>query len=200
MQNDRVSTTEFGIIILAAGGSSRLGRPKQLLLYSGKPLLQHLVQVASATSASKVIVVLGAHEEQIRNAVELHGVQIVTNHNWQEGMASSVRSGINALVETCPQIQAVILMLCDQPYVTTALLNSLAAVHSGTGKKIVASGYNHIPGPPALFHCSIFSELLQLKGDVGARAIIQQHMPDVEMVAFSKGSVDIDTEEDCRNL
>lgn len=189
-----------GIIILAAGASSRLGQPKQLLPYVDNTLLHHSIQVAIDSMADTVIVVLGAHAEQIEKEIDSHLTSIVVNHNWQEGMASSIKCGINALIETIPQTESAILMLCDQPHVTTTLLNNLITTHHKTGKAIVASSYNNTAGAPALFHKSIFPELLQLNGDVGARAIIKQRSNDVEVIEFPKGNIDIDTWTDFDNF
>ena len=190
----------IGIIILAAGGSARLGQPKQLLPYAGTTLLQHAIHAATESVADYVIVVVGSRADEISKAIEPGKAVIVVNTNWQEGMASSIRCGINELIKDCPQTNGVLLMLCDQPHVTAALLNDLITAHQNTGKPIVASNYNGAVGAPALFHKSIFPKLLQLKGDIGARSVIQRHDKDVAVVAFSKGNVDIDTAADYEAL
>ena len=91
-------------------------------------------------------------------------------------------------------------MTCDQPYVTGVLLKSLVESHAKTGKKVVTCSYADTYGPPTFFHQSIFSELLQLNGDIGARKIVNQHVDEVEAIAFPKGDVDVDTEEDYEKL
>lgn len=189
-----------GIIVLAAGSSSRLGQPKQLLPYGDTTLLQHAIRVATGAVANSVMVVLGSHADQIREAIERDKAQIVINKHWQEGMASSIRYGINMLVSDYPQTDGVILMLCDQPYVDAALLNSLTATHADTSKAIVASSYNGVVGVPAFFHKSVFPRLLVLTGETGARLIIQQYTGEVATVAFSQGNVDIDTAADYEAL
>ena len=163
-------------------------------------MLQHAIQIALESTAKTVIVVLGAQAEQIKKVIKGTEAQVVLNTDWQEGMASSIRCGIHSLTETHPDIESTILMLCDQPYVTPTLLNKLITAHQATGKAILASSYDDTTGVPALFHKSIFPGLLQLKGDVGARAIIQQHRGNVEVVAFARGSIDIDTQEDFVDL
>lgn len=190
----------IGVIILAAGDSSRLGTPKQLLAYEGKTLLQHSLQVAVDSLAHPVIVVLGDHADDIKRETDLNSVHAVVNAGWQEGMASSIRLGIKTLLEIDPHTDGAVLMLCDQPFVTSALLNDLIAAHQNTGKAIVASSYSNTLGVPAFFHKSIFPELLQLKDDSGAKRIIQQHAKEVDAIAFSKGNVDIDTEADYQEL
>jgi molybdenum cofactor cytidylyltransferase len=99
-----------------------------------------------------------------------------------------------------PLAKGLILMVCDQPYVSAALLNDLLATHYNTGKPIVTSGYANTFGPPTFFHKSIFPELLQLKGDVGARNILKNHIEEVEVIAFPPGSLDIDSNEDYQKL
>jgi molybdenum cofactor cytidylyltransferase len=190
----------IGLVILAAGSSSRLGAPKQLLPYTGKTLLQHSIDVATGSDAGPVLVVLGSEAEIIKDNIQAPAARVIINNQWKEGMASSIRCGLNALMQQYPLTEAVVIMVCDQPYADQALLNKLISVHQNTGKPIVASCYDHITGVPALFHKSIFPELLQLKGDVGAKSIIQRHAGEVDVVTFSKGGVDIDTATDYKEL
>ena len=196
----KTSDTNIGIILLAAGSSSRLGRPKQLLSYDGQTLLQHTVQVASASNAHPVVVVLGANAEMIRDHIKDLDVVLVDNPDWQEGMASSIRSGINSFTEFARDAEGIILMVCDQPHVTSSLLNEIITAHKRTGKPIVASSYEATFGPPVFFHRSLFDELLQLKGDIGARSIVRQHTDEVEVTPFPEGVFDIDTEADFKKL
>ncbi|MEI6945616.1 nucleotidyltransferase family protein [Paraflavisolibacter sp. H34] len=190
----------WGVVLLAAGRSSRLGRPKQLLPYKGKSLLRHSLQVACATSAQTVVVVVGAAAAAVQQEGEGSRAQVVVNEAWQEGMAASIRQGIRELLRIQPGAEGVILMVCDQPFVTTALLHDILKTHQQTGQLMVASGYGNTAGPPVFFHQTLFSELLQLQGDTGARSLIRQHARDVEVVAFPEGHLDIDTEEDYQKL
>jgi molybdenum cofactor cytidylyltransferase len=196
MKIESGNTTNTGVIILAAGSSTRLGSPKQLLPYQNTTLLQHSLQVATEALLSSVVLVTGAYAEQIVNETDCKNVTVVVNKDWKEGMAASIRCGLTAIIEITPQIDSVILMLCDQPFVTSALLNELVQAQQKTGKAIVASGYDGIAGAPALFHHNKFGELLQLKNDMGARGIIKKYSTEVEVVHFSKGTVDIDTAAD----
>jgi len=177
-----------------------LGRPKQLLPYNGKSLLEHIVDAANESEASPVIVVLGANAELLEKQVEDLKVRVVENKEWKEGMASSVRCGINTLMHIAPAVDSAIVMVCDQPFVTSSLLNQLIVTQRETGKPIVTCQYETTIGPPALFHKTIFSELLQLKGDAGARKIIEQRRHEVATVSFNKGIIDIDTEDDYKAL
>jgi molybdenum cofactor cytidylyltransferase len=181
------------IVVLAAGMSSRLGSPKQLLAYQGNSLLQHVVSIALQTTMRPVVVVVGANSDLVKKEIEGTGVVVVNNEEWQEGMASSLRCGLVAVQKISADVDGIIFMVCDQPYVSTSLLNNLINKQRETGKPIVASNYGEAIGPPVLFYKSIFQELLQLKGDAGARKIIQQHGDEVAAVLFPKGNIDIDT-------
>ena len=186
--------------MLAAGSSSRMGRPKQLLSHNGKSLLEHTVDSANDAEANPVVVVLGANAELLENIVDEKKVHIVENKEWKEGMASSIRCGLQTLLHIAPSSDAVIIMVCDQPYVSASLLNELIAAQNKTGKQIVTSKYENTIGPPALFYKSIFPELLELKGDAGARKIVEQHTNEIATVLFTKGNIDIDTEADYKAL
>ncbi len=186
--------------MLAAGSSCRLGRPKQLLPYNGKSLLEHTVDTANDADANPIIVVLGSNTALLEKVIDEKKVHIVENKEWKEGMASSIRCGLNTLMHIAPLSDAVILMVCDQPYVSASLLNKLITTQKNTGKPIVTSQYENTFGPPALFYKTIFLELLKLKGDAGARKIVEQHSNDVATVLFTKGNIDIDTEADYKAL
>jgi molybdenum cofactor cytidylyltransferase len=194
------TANNIGVVILAAGSSSRLGKPKQLLEFNGKSLLQHSIDEATNSNASAVIIVLGDNADSISKEVDKNKAHIVRNSEWEEGMASSVRNGLSTLQRILPSTDAVIFMVCDQPYVSASLINELINRQKETGKGIVTSSYGEAIGPPALFHESLFNELMRLKGDAGARKIIQQHSDDVATVLFTKGKIDIDTNEDYEAL
>jgi molybdenum cofactor cytidylyltransferase len=125
---------------------------------------------------------------------------MVYNNEWKEGVSSSVRAGLKELVSLNPGADAAIFMVCDQPLVTYELLDNLMTTHYKTGKPIITSAVDDDPCPPALFHQSIFPELLQLTGDHGARKIIEIHAGNLVKVPFAGGKVDIDTEADYRAL
>jgi molybdenum cofactor cytidylyltransferase len=177
-----------------------MGRPKQLLPYKGKSLLEHTVDTANDAEANPVIVVLGANAAVLEKEIDEKKVHIVENKEWQEGMASSIRCGLNTLLQIAPSSDAVILMVCDQPFVSASLLNELITTQKNTGKLIVTSQYENTIGPPAIFYKPIFPELLKLKGDAGARNIVTQHSDDTAAVLFTEGKIDIDTEADYNAL
>lgn len=189
-----------GIVILAGGASTRLGRPKQLLQYRGKTLLNHAVNEAINAKADAVVVILGKNADLFEGEIDNQEVSVVINKNWKEGMASSVRLGLDSLLKSKPYIDAVILMVCDQPHISSSVLNELITKQQKTTKQIVTCNYGESIGPPALFHKKYFRDLAKLNGDVGARNIIEQNMHDVAMILFPEGKIDIDTEDDYEAL
>jgi molybdenum cofactor cytidylyltransferase len=200
MTAEKNKEEQVGIILLAAGGSSRLGKPKQLLLYKGQTLLQNTLSVALTSNAQSVIVVLGANADILQTEITNGKIHVVVNDDWQEGMGSSIRTGVKAITEINPSTEGVILLVCDQPFINSALLNNLITAHQKTGKEIVACTYGNTFGPPVFFHQSLFSELLQLKGDTGARSIVQKHLDNMEAIPFPEGIFDIDTEGDYQKI
>jgi len=187
-----------GIIILAAGASGRLGKPKQNLIYKGKTLLQSAIDIANDSKCIPVLVILGANADVIKPTIENLSINILQNENWQEGMASSIKVGITGLKKIEPKVDSVILMLCDQPFVDAELINKL--IQSKSEKGIVASAYNDTIGVPVLFDADYFEELLQLKGDEGAKKLLMKHPEDIAKIDFPLGSVDIDSTGDYEKL
>jgi molybdenum cofactor cytidylyltransferase len=188
-----------GIIILAAGNSSRLGKPKQNLIYQGKTLLQHAVSAAANSSCQPVIVVLGAIMETILPEADKAQITILHNPNWQQGMSASIRLGITELQKTA-SIENVIIMLCDQPFADATIINHILQKHKQSRKGIIASAYNNTLGVPVLFNKKYFAELLELTGDEGAKKLLTVYTDDIEPVNFEQGAIDIDTVEDYEGL
>ncbi|MCR8556328.1 nucleotidyltransferase family protein [Mucilaginibacter sp. BJC16-A38] len=187
-----------GIVILAAGSSSRLGKPKQNLIYKDKTLLQRTINAALETGCLPVIVVLGANADLIKPIAEDLPVEIIYNDDWEEGMSSSIRAGINALQKNETKVDSVILMLCDQPFVDAEILKQLIPTNSA--KNITASAYNRAIGPPVFFDGYYFPELLLLQGNEGAKKLMLKYEVNITTIPFLLGSVDIDTTEDYENL
>ncbi|MBX2904736.1 MAG: nucleotidyltransferase family protein [Taibaiella sp.] len=195
-----MTAQKTGIIILAAGSSSRMGSPKQLLTFNGATLLQHAITVAMGVGAGATLVVLGAHAEEVMPIANVSDVHVVVNNDWREGMASSIRCGLQNLLMILPEAEAVLILLCDQPYVTTKLLGECLHAAEATEKSIVACAYGNVTGVPALFKKEMFDELMLLEGDVGARRVIQRNAEHVILVPFTAGAVDIDTPDDYARL
>jgi molybdenum cofactor cytidylyltransferase len=181
-----------GCVILAAGESSRLGQPKQNLLVEGQTLLQRAVDTARKANCGLIVVVLGANAARID---PITGVTTLYNEDWAEGMASSIRTGINSISKNI-SVDKVIILLCDQPFVTTELLNTLIDKQAETGRPIVACTYGGTTGVPALFDRAFFAELLLLQGHEGAKKILTEQAANIATVPFERGNIDIDTPED----
>ena len=186
----------FGLIILAAGGSQRFGRLKQLVKIGDKTLLEHTIQVAENSKVDHIVVVLGHQSDHILPILNQTRIQVVENIHWENGMASSIHAGLQSLIERNEDMEGLIIMVCDQPYVNTELLNELILQHETSRLPIVASMYNNIYGVPAFFHSSLFDELLNLEGDKGAQGIIKRNQTFLTAVEFPEGELDIDTVED----
>lgn len=189
-----------GAVILAAGSSSRMGSPKQTLQFEGNSLLRRAALAALCAACSPVVVVTGAHAEQCRRELDQLDVREAFNPDWETGMASSIREGIEDLVSMKPDAAAAVLLLCDQPHVTSDIISSLIAAHQATGKPVTASAYGGSFGVPALFSRKLFTELTQLQGMSGAKEIIKRHATEAHFLSFPEGEVDVDTPHDFSRL
>jgi molybdenum cofactor cytidylyltransferase len=189
----------IGCLILAAGSSSRLGRPKQLLKYKEETLIEKTISTALSAGISNVYVVLGYEFEIIRNAIPELPVKIIHHRKWQEGIGSSIRTGIIKM-EQEEHFDAILIMLCDQLHISSYHLKSLTEAYLQNHKSIVATGYGHGTGVPALFDKRKFQSLRALIGDNGAKAIINENSKDVYVVNFERAGIDIDLPEDLIHL
>ena len=199
MKSDK-RTPRSAIIILAAGASTRLGQPKQLLKWRGRTLLRHSIETALASIGRPVVVVLGANADQMIPETAGLTVSTVMNVQWQEGMASSIRAGLDAVNQAQAAPESVILMLCDQPFVTSAFLDRLADQHQTGGHKIVAAEYGGTGGVPALFDRMLFPELAGLNGSQGAKPIIVKYAKSSRWIPFPEAAIDIDSADDVQRL
>jgi molybdenum cofactor cytidylyltransferase len=185
-----------GAVILAAGSSSRMGRPKQTLQFQGISLLRRATLAALDARCHPVVVVTGAHAELSCRELDQLDVHEAFNPDWETGMGSSVRAGIERLIGIDPDVAAAVLLLCDQPHVTANVVSSLLAAHHTTGKPLIASAYGDSFGVPALFSRTLFTELTQLAGSSGAKEIIKRHAWEAHFLPFAEGEVDVDTPDD----
>ena len=187
-------------MILAAGASSRMGRPKQALQFEGESLLRRAVLAALGASCAPVVVVLGANADVSGRELIGLGVTQVLNPDWERGMGSSISTGVRTLQESSLEVNAAVLLLCDQPFVTSEVLKGLIAEHSRSCIQIVASRFKNTFGAPALFAKAIFPELLRLNGATGAKPVIQDHIAQTVFLTFPEGEVDIDTPDDLLSI
>lgn len=186
----------IGAIVLAAGGSSRLGTPKQLVIFRGETLVRRAAKTALESVCDRVVVVIGNHAQQMRREIDDLPVAVVENENWQSGISSSIRAGL----EQISSEDGVVITLCDQPFMTAAILNELINTHRKTNRAVIASTYGATRGVPAFFARELFDELALLTNDEGARRIIALHPEKVATVEFPQGAIDIDTPEDHARL
>ncbi|HEX8502196.1 MAG TPA: nucleotidyltransferase family protein [Pyrinomonadaceae bacterium] len=189
-----------GAIILAAGSSSRMGAPKQTLRFRGQTLLRRAALAALGAGCAPVIVVTGAHAELSRRELDGLDVREAFNTRWETGMASSVRAGVEGLVGAAPDAGAAVLMLCDQPHLTSEIISNLVTAHRATGRPVVASEYGGGFGVPALFGRALFAELSRLEGAAGAKQVIKRHASKAHFLPFPGGEVDVDTPDDFSRL
>jgi molybdenum cofactor cytidylyltransferase len=186
---------QVAAIVLAAGGSTRMGQPKQLLPVGGKPMVHRVTEAVCAAGLAQIVVVVGAQAETVREAIDDLPVDIVANEGWAQGMSTSLQVGLDALQR---EIQAVLIVLADQPALRPNLLRALVARYSATGAPIVAPFYRGQRGNPVLFDRSLFPELLAVEGDRGGRPLITHHRERVERLEVDDPAVliDVDTRQD----
>ena len=180
-------------VVLAAGASTRFGSPKQLVRVAGRPLLHASVTRAAEVTGSALIVVLGAGAAELAPLLRHTPGSVVINHEWREGLASSIRTGVTRLPPACT---GVLLLLADQAAVTTDDLRRLAGTWCKQPQYIAAALYAGTTGVPAVFPRSMFRELTELRGDVGARGLLRRSTDRVVRVPMPSAALDIDTPED----
>jgi len=184
---------ELACVILAAGGSARLGQPKQLVKIDGETLLRRTARLAAEAVCDPIVVVLGSEAERMRAEVFEYDTVIVTNSDWSSGMGSSLRSGVEAVAGLDPQPANVLLLVCDQLALSADVLRRLIERHRPGA--ITASRYGGRPGVPAIFSAAFYPELMAVTGDRGARGILERHASAVTCVDFPEGEADLDTRE-----
>lgn len=180
-------------IVLAAGASTRFGSAKQLVRIAGRPMLHATVTRAVEVAGNAVIVVLGARAEELAPLLSHSPASIVINRDWREGLASSIRAGVARLPGAC---SGAMLLLADQAAVTAEDLRRLAGAWRRQPAYVAAAVYGTTVGVPAIFPRSAFAALSQLRGDQGARALLQRNADRVVRVPMESAGVDIDTPED----
>jgi molybdenum cofactor cytidylyltransferase len=189
-----------GVVVLAAGSSSRLGQPKQLIKYKGKPLLQNILDHSQVLSFKSKVLILGAYAEEINENIDTGEFKVIINEQWEEGIASSIREGVRSSWEINPNLENILFLLSDQPFVTSALIKELLDTHKKEGKTITGCRYDKTVGVPVIFNKNMFQELCHLNGDRGAKVLIRKYPDKVAAVSFDLGSVDVDEPDDYTKL
>lgn len=187
----------FSIVILAGGRSKRMGAQKQLLPWGNRTILQHVVATASGVNPAEIIVVLGHNADEIAKVLKVESVKIVVNSEFSKGMSSSLKT---ALRHIAPESDTYVFMLGDQPLVTADMLKLLLARHASSTKGITVPVYRDIKGRPVVIDGKYREELMTLKGEIGAKQVIDNHPEDVLEVPVDSEEVivDIDTQEEYR--
>lgn len=191
---------EIAVLVLAAGASTRMGQPKQLLSIDDQPLLIHTLRTVEQAGLTHCIVVLGSDHKPLQQLIhERSRAGVVLNPNWQNGMGSSLKAGLHSIVTYDPSADTVLVLVCDQPELTPDHLRNLIRQHEASGSPIVASSYAGTVGVPALFNRSVFAELLEIDDGYGAQKILRQHADSIVAVNFPGGAIDLDTPLDYEN-
>lgn len=190
----------IGIVVLAAGASTRMKQPKQLLKFDGKTLLRRAAETAVKSIFAPVIVVLGANYEKTRAEIEDLPVAIVFNKDWQSGLSSSIKGGIETLVQFAPDVSAAVITLADQPFVAAYHLDQFGEKFYRSKSPIIAAEYAETIGVPALFAREILDDFKALAGDQGAKPIIEKYRDSLLTVKLPEAAFDIDTPEEFDNL
>lgn len=190
----------IGIIILAAGGSTRMGRPKQLLRIGDQSMVRRAAMAAVDSRLTPAVIVLGANVETIRPELGGLAVDIVVNERWERGIGSSIRTGMCELAKSSSEAEGVCLMLADQPLVTAAILRDLCDAYLRSGKSVSVSAFGDSFGPPVFVGRDHFPRLLALADAQGAKSIWNDCGDDIHFEPCPEAAADLDTPEDCERF
>lgn len=184
-------------VILAAGtGSRMLGQTKQLLPVSGKPLLQHVIDTVKDSTVDEIVVVIGHDAENVLETVDFASVQVVVNERFSEGQSTSLQRGVGQISADC---SGAMIVLGDQPGVTTAVVDQIADAFRKTTPLLLVPLYREQRGNPVVIHRRLFPEVQELIGDTGARSLFSRHLAEIQYVALDiELPPDIDTMEEYR--
>ncbi len=192
-----MSTT--AAVLLAAGRSSRMGQHKLLLPLGDRPVLAHVVEAVLASQARPLILVVGYQAEGVRTILTPYEskLAIIDNPDYQQGMSTSLRHGIGTLMASYPMINGALIVLGDQPLMTTHIIDNMIEAKQTTGKPIIAARYAGKRGNPTLFDASLFPELMEMTGDEGGRKVLERHRQEIAMVDMDEDmpNYDVDTWE-----
>lgn len=193
---------EVGVIMLAAGSSSRMGHNKMMLVFQGITLLERTLMAAIDSKVNHLIAVTGANREENDNLIKKHKVKVVFNTEWEAGIGSSLKCGLQTILKEYKHLDAVIISVCDQTYLSSEVFDKLIDKYTQSGKPIIASTYGNTIGVPVLYDKIFFDELMRIPDDRGAKQSIVDHASSdsIATIQFEGGDVDIDTLEDLKKM
>jgi molybdenum cofactor cytidylyltransferase len=194
---DSAKTEKIGIILLAAGLSTRMGEPKQLLKIDGQPLIRLIARQALEARASETVVVIGHAADEIKKTLEDLTLKFAFNPHAEKGMGSSIKLGISFLKEN--HFSAGLIMTCDQPLIRSSHLTNIIESFHLKHRLVVASRYSGTVGIPALFDSKLFEQLLTIDDDQGAKKIVSKNISDALLIDLPEGNIDLDSPEDYRS-
>lgn len=195
-----IKDAKIGVVILAAGPSSRLGYAKQLVEFRGKSLLQHTIDISDSLAFDTKVLVLGASYNAIKEKINRKNFEIVMNNNWEEGMSTSIREGVFSSQEQKKDLDHILFLLSDQPFLSKERIEELIQVQLESKSPATFSKYAGTIGVPAIFSAKVFYHLKRLKGDEGAKKLIHDQKFNFQTVKFEQGNFDVDTAEDVELL
>ncbi|WP_163397523.1 nucleotidyltransferase family protein [Flavobacterium fluviatile] len=187
--------SKIAIVILAAGNSKRMGQSKQLLAWKDSTLLGSVIENAFCADADEIFVVLGAYRNEIKEKTDLSKTIILTNKNWQQGLGSSIAFATAEIDKNYPNINAILFVLADQPFIRSQHLNAITALHNKKKEAIIITRREEYGGVPVLFPRKFFSELGSLSNDEGAKEVIWRNKSHVSEVVTDDDITDIDNFE-----
>ncbi|KXX69533.1 NTP transferase domain-containing protein [Flammeovirga sp. SJP92] len=185
------------ILLLCAGNSSRLGRPKQLLEWKGKSILEHIIEKLNTLNIP-ILAITGGYHDQMVSVLKKNNIETVYCSGWASGMSESIKFGVQSLLKQTPDLQKIMIVLSDIPLIERSHYEAI--LHQSETSKIVISQFQKVKGVPAVFDAAFFTKLMELKGDQGAKPIIQEHSKEVTILSSKQPFFDVDTEEDYQKL
>lgn len=196
---NKQSKASIPVILLAAGNSSRHSNHKLLANFNQHTLIEHTIEAFISAKVTPILVVTGAHRDRVAGHLEKYEVQEVYNNLWSKGMGRSIAKGVEACTRLYPNVQSVIISVCDQAHLDNEIIKKLVEKHIANPEKIIISKYLEGNGPPSIFPKAFFEKLMELQDDFGAKSIVKSERESVLSVAFDLGHHDLDTDQDFSN-
>ncbi len=189
-------------VILAAGSASRMGETKQLLLFKGRPMIEHVINNARQSNLYEIIVVLGHDTDKIQQVIDFSGTKKVTNNEYLQGQSTSIIQGVKTISPIC---DAAMFLLADQPFITSNIINNIINAFEASQKSIIIPYYKKNRGNPVIFERALFPDLNLLSGDTGPRVLFNKFKNSIFKVPlYDKNDkailIDIDTKDDYQKL